>query len=224
MTDSANRLVVFDCDGTLVDSQRGIIASVEAAFLPEGLCVPDDEMIRTGVGLPLEVAIARLAPDADDAQIARLVARYREAFFTLRQKPDFVEPLYPGTVEVITALEEAGFLLAVATGKSRRGLRATLERHGILDRFVVLKTADDGPGKPDPSILKDAMAEAGALPGTTAMVGDTSYDILMARAARARAIGVTWGYHDAATLRKAGAETIIRRYSDLIGHVSSMLM
>ena len=211
------RLAVFDCDGTLVDSQHSIIESVRRAWAVEGLEPPSDEFIRTGVGLRLDFAIPRLAPDAPGEVHDRLIERYKQAFFTIRQQPGHEEPLYPGTMEALDQLDQDGVLLAVATGKSRRGLNATLERHGLLDRFVVLKTADDGPSKPDPKILRDAIKEAGANFATTAMIGDTVFDISMACAARTHAIGVSWGYHPVDELKKAGAAAVIDRYADLPG-------
>lgn len=211
------RLAVFDCDGTLVDSQHSIIESVRRAWTAEGLEPPDDEFIRTGVGLRLDFAIPRLAPDAPRALQDRLIERYKQAFFTLRQQPDHEEPLYPGTIEALNALDEQGILLAIATGKSRRGLNATLDRHGLAGRFVVLKTADDGPSKPDPTILRDAVKEAGAEFETTVMIGDTVFDIAMARAARTNAVGVSWGYHPIEELNKAGADAVIDRYAELPG-------
>ena len=217
----ANRLVVFDCDGTLVDSQHAIIASVHEAWKAEGLTPPDDEMVRTGVGLRLDFAIPRLAPDENAAMHTRLTERYKLAFRRIRQQPDHEEPLYPGTLDALRAVEASGALLAVATGKSRRGLLATLERHGILDMFVSLKTAESGPSKPDPAILRDAIAESGAAPGTTAMVGDTVFDISMARAAGAYAVGVSWGYHPANELRRARAACVIDRFADLAGKLET---
>lgn len=207
--------VVFDCDGTLVDSQRGIILSVRAALEQEGLPLPSDEFIRRGVGLRLDAGLARLAPDADAETLARIVETYRNAFFEIRQSPDHQEPLYDGAADSIASLAQAGCLLGIATGKSRRGLLATLERHGLMDAFVVLKTADDGPGKPDPTILRDAILEAGAASETTVMIGDTSFDIAMARAARVYAIGVGWGYHPVEELARAGADALIEDYAEL---------
>ncbi|WP_425406018.1 HAD-IA family hydrolase [Hwanghaeella sp.] len=214
---TAVRLAVFDCDGTLVDSQHSIIESVRQAWAAEGLAPPSDEFIRTGVGLRLDYAVPRLAPDSPREVHDRLIERYKQAFFELRQQPDHEEPLYPGTIQALDALEDRGVLLAIATGKSRRGLNATLERHGLTGRFVVLKTADDGPSKPDPTILRDAVKEAGAEFDTTAMIGDTVFDISMACAARTHAIGVSWGYHPVGELKKAGASVVIDHYADLPG-------
>jgi phosphoglycolate phosphatase len=105
--------------------------------------------------------------------------------------------------------------LAVATGKSRRGLDATLARHGLEGRFMALKTADDGPGKPNPHMLLDAMAETGVTPDSTVMIGDTVFDIEMASNAQVRSIGVSWGYHDPDELRAAGAAGVIDEFGEL---------
>jgi len=214
---TATCLVVFDCDGTLIDSQHMIIASVHRAWAQEGLAPPEDELIRTGVGLRLDYAIPRLAPDRDAETQNRLIDAYRQAFFQIRQLPEFEEPLYPGAREAIEAIEASGALMAIATGKSRRGLDATLERHDLTGKFVSLKTSESGPSKPDPKILKDAIAESGAAPETTAMVGDTVFDVSMALAAGAYAIGVTWGYHPVDELKRARASRVIDRFADLPG-------
>ena len=116
-------------------------------------------------------------------------------------------------MEVLDRLDEAGVLLGVATGKSRRGLEATLDRHGLLERFVNLKTSDDGPGKPNPTILQDAMREVGAERENTIMIGDTVYDISMAVNAQVKPIGVNWGYHATQELEAAGAAAILDRFT-----------
>ncbi|MEX2298453.1 MAG: HAD-IA family hydrolase [Dongiaceae bacterium] len=199
-TGPAFRLVVFDCDGTLVDSQHSIVAAMNIAFEDAGLDEPDAAAVRHVVGLALEEAIARLLPRAIPEQHRQVAAAYRRAFHILRQRPDYQELLFPGIREVIEGLERAGSLLGVATGKSRRGLIATLERHGLRDKFVTLQTVDDNPGKPAPDMLLRAMRETGAEPAQTAMIGDTIYDLEMARRAGTAAIAATWGYHDVAEL------------------------
>lgn len=209
------RLVVFDCDGTLVDSQHAIVEAMNAAFRTHDLVAPAARATRRVVGLPLAEAIGRLLPEGTQDRRARVAETYRQAFFALRRKPDHEEPLFPGAIDALDALRRNGFQLAVATGKSRRGLDATLERHGLNDRFVALKTADDGPGKPNPDILHDAMSETGAVPETTVMIGDTTFDIVMAVRAKARAIGVSWGYHEPQELIANGALRIAERFSEL---------
>lgn len=208
-------LAVFDFDGTLVDSQHAIQACMEATFAAEGLTPPTLKQTHRIIGLPLEVCLARLAPGSDAAVHTRLVEGYRVAFHELRRDKSFVEPLYDGALEALAALEAAGWTLGIATGKNRRGLDAVLEAHGLHPRFATLQTSDRAPGKPDPTMLRWAMEETGFGPEDTVMIGDTVFDMAMARAAKVRGLGVAWGYHDEAELIEHGAERVLARFSDL---------
>lgn len=211
------RLAVFDCDGTLVDSQHAIVACMHAAFACESLPPPPAEDVRRVVGLKLAECVARLAPAEDAVRHARLVEAYRENFFTLRQRPDHHEPLFEGCLDALAALEGEGWLLGIATGKTRRGLDAVLERHGLQRRFVTLQTSDFGPGKPHPAMLERALAETGAEPADTVMIGDTTFDMDMARNAGIAGIAVSWGYHSVPELLAAGATALVERYDQLPG-------
>lgn len=219
MTD-APKLVLFDCDGTLVDSQVMIVAAMTQAFQTAGLVPPSREAVLSIVGLSLPIAIARLLAEHPDLPVDPVVEAYKGAFFTLRQSLDHHEPLFPHARTVIEDLAaRPDTLLGVVTGKSRRGLDAILALHGLADHFAVLRTADDAPSKPDPTMVLDAMAAVGGQPSTTLVIGDTTYDIEMARAAGARSVGVSWGYHPASALTAAGAYTVIddfRRLPDLV--------
>lgn len=215
MTSIRPRLVVFDCDGTLVDSQHGIVACMAAAYVAEGLPAPDAEAVRRVIGLPLPECMQRLSPDHPASRHERLTAAYKEAFFALRQRPDHHEPLFEGARDVLERLTDEGVLLGIATGKARRGLLAVLERHGLASSFVTLQTADIGPGKPHRAMLDRAMGETGASSVDTVMIGDTSFDMAMARNAGVHAIGVTWGYHPAEELRAAGAHVLVDRFAEL---------
>lgn len=202
------RLAVFDCDGTLVDGQADVCDTMEQAFITAGLAVPDRNQVRRTVGLSLPVAVRQLDPAIDDDQIGRVVAGYKEIYFGRRSAGLLHQPLYDGIREVLERLAAAGWLLAVATGKSDRGLRACLDEHGIGDMFVSLQTADRHPSKPHPAMLEAALFEAGVAPGQAVMIGDTSFDMAMARDARVRPMGVAWGYHTPDELREAGAEAV----------------
>jgi phosphoglycolate phosphatase len=171
--------------------------------------------VRRVVGLPLAASVARLSPLLAAAECARVAELYKQAFTDMRGAKPLDEPLFPGVLALLDALDAEGVLLGVATGKGRRGLRITLEHHGLLDRFVTLQTADDAPGKPHPEMLRRAMAETGADPATTAMIGDTTYDILMALNAGTAAIGVGWGYHPPEELRAAGAHEVVDAAHDV---------
>jgi phosphoglycolate phosphatase len=203
------RLAIFDCDGTLVDSQANICRAMEHAFGLHGVAAPPRAAIRRIVGLSLIEAVRELTPEADDAFHRRLADDYKQAFFTLRAENRLDdEPLFEGVADVLDTLRDTGWLLGVATGKSDRGLAHILAHHAIADRFVTLQTADRHPSKPDPAMALAAMAEAEALPEHSAMIGDTSFDMAMGKAAGARAIGVSWGYHAVAELIDAGADVV----------------
>jgi phosphoglycolate phosphatase len=218
-----NRLVVFDCDGTLVDSQHHIVDCMAAAFGEHGLAPPAAEAVRAVVGLSLAEAIGRLVPVGVAADLMRLTESYKRAFFALRQRPGMLEPLYDGVAATIEHLVEAGFLLGVATGKSRRGLDAVLAGHGLAHHFVTLQTVDSAPGKPDPTMLRQAIAEAGAAPETAVMIGDTTFDMEMAVRAGVPAIGVAWGYHPPDALQAAGAAIVVDRCSGLASAVEQLI-
>lgn len=212
-----NRLAVFDCDGTLVDSQANILRAMEACFERHRLDPPCQLATRRIVGLSLVEAMQALLPEADAALHLSLADDYKTAFQRLRAESALLEePLYPGVVEILDELDARGWLLGVATGKSDRGLNLCLTHHGIADRFVTLQTADRHPSKPHPAMLEAAMAEAGASPATTLMIGDTRFDMAMGVAAGARAIGVDWGYHEPDELHAAGAVAVISRFDVLL--------
>lgn len=205
------RLALFDCDGTLVDSQHAIVAAMEEACRTVGLTPLDAPAVRRIIGLSLPHAVAELFPDHDAALRAEIVEEYKQAFHRNRSSGVHVDPLYPGILDALAALEAEGTLLGVATGKSRRGLDAVLAHHGLADRFVTLHTADDGPGKPAPDMVLRALSATGVAPAGAVMIGDTVFDIAMARNAGIASIGVAWGYHHVTDLQEAGADRLIDR-------------
>ncbi|MBO0750151.1 MAG: HAD-IA family hydrolase [Porphyrobacter sp.] len=209
------RLAVFDCDGTLSDGQAAVCAAMAQAFADVGVAVPPSNAIRRIVGLSLPVAMRHLAPDEEPGVHARLVDAYRAAFFRAREQGLVAEPLYDGIRELLTSLHGKGWRLGVATGKGDRGLRGCLVNHGIFDLFVTLQTADRHPSKPDPAMLTAALLETGADAADTVMIGDTAFDMAMARAAGCRALGVAWGYHAPAELIEAGAEAVAENPAEL---------
>ncbi len=208
-------LAVFDCDGTLVDSQHSIIGAMHAAFDANAIPRATADQIRRVVGLPLVEAIQILHQPVPDDEAEKIRADYSDAWQAMHKNGGLDEPLYEGTVEVLEALSSAGWTLGVATGKSMRGLVGTLEKHEILGRFATLQTADRARGKPHPEMLERAMGETGARPEKTVMIGDTTFDMEMAANARVPAVGVAWGYHDSEELKSAGARTVVRSYPDL---------
>jgi phosphoglycolate phosphatase len=211
-----NRLALFDCDGTLVDSQHTICSAMTSAFIAMGREPPAPERTRRIVGLSLVEAMQALLPGEAAWVHADLAERYKRAFLDLRGRGLVEEPLFDGIKELLDRLEADGWLLGVATGKSDRGLGLCLDCHRLAGRFVTLQTADRHPSKPHPSMIEQAMADAGAGPATTMMIGDTSFDMAMARAAGATAIGVAWGYHAPEELRAAGAHHVVRHPLEII--------
>ncbi len=203
---SRQRLVVFDVDGTLVNSQGDIVAAMHAAFAQAELAAPAREEILSIVGLSLDVAIPRLAPDAPAALHSQMVDWYKESYMRLRGETPITtsSPLYPHALRVLQDLHLLpDTLLGVATGKSRRGLDKLLEGHNLRQYFVTQQVADHHPSKPHPSMLHAALGDTGVQARDAVMIGDTSFDMDMARAAGMRAIGVSWGYHDRTALGAA---------------------
>ena len=211
------KLVIFDCDGTLVDSQHMILTAMTEAYGTHGLALPERETLLSVIGLSLTEAFTSLGKGDARFPVASLAEHYRLAFHGLRERGEHMEPLYPGAADAIGALARRDdVVLGIATGKSQRGVRLVLTHHGLIDHFITIKTADDAPSKPDPGMVIAAMREAGVDAADTVVVGDTVYDIAMARAAGVAAIAVTWGYHQAAALADAGAFAVIDDYRTLI--------
>ncbi|ADO43642.1 HAD family hydrolase [Ketogulonicigenium vulgare] len=189
------RLVIFDVDGTLIDSQNNIVASAEAAFAALSLAAPARADVLRLVGLSLPETMVRLAPTATQALRDDLVQAYKDSFRTMRLQGHDA-PMFPGARDAVLQLAGApGTMLAIATGKSRRGLEAMLDQHELRGLFHSTQVADDHPSKPHPSMVLAALAETGVAARHAVMVGDTSFDMDMAAAAGVRRIAVGWGYH-----------------------------
>jgi len=209
-------LVVFDFDGTLIDSQHTVAGAYAAAFTACGLPAPSLAEVRQVIGLSLPVAVAELRPDLGTDVIEAVVAAYRQAYFDRSLGPGHVDPLFDGARRALRTLEAAGLLLGIATGKSQRGLLAALDAHDLRRHFVTLQTADHHPSKPHPAMLQQAIAEAGATPAQTVLVGDTAFDMAMTVNAGATALGVAWGYHGADELTAAGAAAVCDSFDDVV--------
>lgn len=214
----ALRLVVFDCDGTLVDSQAAIGQSMASAFKGLKLSYPGHDLVKKIVGLSLHDAALILLPEDQHHLAPDLEAGYRRAFAALRQNDQVFEPLYPGVRETLEALRAENILMGVATGKGQKGLEKTLDGHGLSEFFDTLQTADHHPGKPNPSMLLTAMNETGVEPLMTLFVGDTTFDVEMGKSAGVKTLGVSWGYHDPEILMKKGADAILGGMDEVVHH------
>lgn len=218
------RLVIFDCDGTLIDSQHAIYGSMSQAFGALGLPAPSRTDVLGIVGLSLPEALAVLAPTESEAVRHELINAYKNGFVGVRARPDHQEALYDGISATVAALaSRPDIVLGIATGKSKRGVARLLAQEGWEDHFLTIQTADDHPSKPHPSMLLQAMTETGAAPHEAIMIGDTTYDMEMALNAGVGAIGVSWGYHASERLRGAGAHAIVEKGLHLLDAIELQL-
>lgn len=192
-------LIVFDWDGTLMDSEARIVACVRGAIKDLELPLLDDSAIRNIIGLGLREAIETLYPGSDEQLHRDMVDRYRYHFLTADPTPS---ELFKGSREVLEGLSDAGYLLAVATGKGRAGLDKVLRETELGGLFHGTRCADETFSKPHPQMLLELMDELGAEPEETLMIGDTEYDLQMAKNAGTAALGVSYGVHEVERLRK----------------------
>ena len=208
------RLALFDVDGTLLDSREMIVRCASGAFAACGLQSPPSAAILHNVGLSLPVFFTRLAgPDAPDAALS---SAYRALWRTMRAAPDFAYPLFSGADALLRALaRRSDICLGIATGKSRSGIEDLVARCGWAGMFATIQTADDAPSKPSPDMIHQALRQTEIAAKDCVMIGDTVFDMEMARAAGVRALGVGWGYHSAAALLAAGADLVATDFREL---------
>jgi phosphoglycolate phosphatase len=207
-------LVIFDMDGTLIDSVGLIVETVSEAFRAVDEPVPTETAIRAISGITARDAMRILVPGADESRTEKILASYRSHY--MDRAGVAREPLFSGALDALDRLQQRkDMILAIATGKGYRGAVTLLERHSILDRFHSVQTPDHNRGKPDPQMIETAMEKAGAGRGQTVMIGDTTHDMKMARAAGVGAIGVAWGYHTVFDLNAAGADVVIEDFAQL---------
>jgi phosphoglycolate phosphatase len=209
------KLAVFDIDGTLVDSREVIFRAARESAVEIGLPEPAYDQVRQIVGLSLRDALQMLAPDLDDPTLDAFVVAYQQAFLRMHAEPGFIEPLYDGAAELLDRLRADGWRIAMATGKARRGVERIIRMHGWADLFDSTHCADDGPGKPHPAMVLEAMKALDVGPERTVMIGDTSHDMRMAVNAGVRPQGVAWGFHTAEEVLASGAVHVANDFIEL---------
>lgn len=211
---SPYRLLVFDWDGTLMDSLGSIVACTQAVIGELGLAGLPEETIRGTIGLGLRESIETIVPGCDDALFERILESYRRHWHEVyRDTP----VLFAGVAEMLRGLAEEGYLLAVATGKSRRGLDHSLAQTGLADLFHATRTVDEAFSKPHPQMLLDILDELGVPATAAVMIGDTTYDLEMARNAGTAGIGVCSGSHCRPELEGFDPVACLERVVDLPG-------
>ena len=206
-------LIIFDWDGTLMDSAAHISTAMQHAIAGLGLPARSDQQIRELIGLGLTDAFARLYPELNTEATLRLLGQYRQHFLN---PPIATATLFSGVTEALTALQAAGYCFAVATGKSRRGLDRALQETQLAPFFVTSRCADECASKPNPQMLEEILAHCDVKPARALMIGDTEYDMAMASAIGMPALGVACGVHDAGRLLAAGAVAVLPSVKDVM--------
>ena len=209
------RFAAFDLDGTLIDSAATIVDGVIACWSACGFAEPDPEAVRRVIGLPWEESIRELIPGSGETEFAAIRNYHDEVRRGVRARPSVTISPFPGAHEVLDHLETDGYLLGIVTSRSGHRLHELLDEQGLSDRFQTFKTADLGPGKPNPHLLLEAMSDLGVDAASTVMIGDTTFDILMAANAGTAAVGVSWGVHEPHELDAAGAHCVIEAFHEL---------
>ncbi|MDX8392751.1 MAG: HAD-IA family hydrolase [Mariprofundaceae bacterium] len=211
---SEARLILFDCDGTLMDSHHHIIAVMQQTFAEHNLNVPTVGVVAPVVGLSLALAVQRLLPDGDAQIHSKMEQTYRHLYRTLPAQYG----LFDGVRETLIELAERGYWLGIVTGKSTVGLDRVLDEFDLDAHFLVSRTADQCPSKPHPAMVEECMSEMGVVAAQTTVIGDALLDIQMAQACNVPALGVSFGVADATALRAVGAKVVVDHFTDLLAY------
>ncbi len=211
------KIIIFDWDGTLMDSEAAIIAAMSQAYCDEHVPAPSYSAIRAIIGLGLIEAITLLTPELSSEAVARVEKNYRRHYTAQRTVP----ALFPGVRETLIQLRQSGYLLAVATGKSAGGLQRAIDETDLDDLFAATRTADLTEPKPSPTMLYEIMWELDAEPQETLMIGDTEYDLAMAQSAATHRAGVSYGTHPVSRLLPYDPAFVLDDFGDLPGKLSN---
>ncbi|MEM7070702.1 MAG: HAD-IA family hydrolase [Pseudomonadota bacterium] len=223
-TSQTTPLIIFDFDGTLVNSLYAITDTLKKTFELEKLNPPNPQAIRQIIGLSIPQAILKLKPNCDAKLLDKLCAHYHRLI--VQPNSQFLNdpPLYDGIKELLDYLYKQGYCLAIATGMGRKKLDQELDRLAITLYFTITRCADDGPSKPDPQNLLDIIKFCNALPQNTMMIGDSSFDMEMAIRANIKALGVSWGYHNRQMLYQSGAISVVDQACDIVSFIENRIL
>ncbi len=217
------KLVIFDLDGTLIDTVSLFVGSISTVFESMGQPIPDEKLIRSISGLGMQIGLRRIAPDLNEADTEKLIQMYREEYLK-RATQSMQEGLFPGAIEALNQLHKReDVVLAVATGKPLINTNRVLEAHKVKGLFTSIHTPDTNIAKPNPDMIVTAMGIVDVTPQRTVMIGDTTHDMEMSVAAGVKALGVDWGYHQPDELNKAGADVIVSDFDQMITAIDSLL-
>jgi phosphoglycolate phosphatase len=212
--------VIFDWDGTIMDSTQSIVRAIQQACADMALPVPSQERAAWVIGLSLESALYHVAPDLPADQLSAFVARYKHHFF----QNDQTIPLFDGITDVLSGLKQERVSLAVATGKGRVGLDRVLQASNLQHYFDMTRCADEAQGKPDPTMLFDIIHGLGLEPDRVVMVGDTTHDVAMAHNAGIDSIAVSYGAHDVDTLSSSAPTVLVHSVEEMNDWLSGRLV
>ena len=218
-----SKLILFDYDGTIVNSETAILTGIKYALEFYGYEVPSDKILRTNIGKPLLPVFADLTKNSDPKVHSNLLEAYRNWYYKASEKDLINDYLYPDARKIIMALASDGYILGIATNKSRTGLLEGLKRHKLLEFFTTIKTVQDTKPKPDPEMGLISIAEVGVSKSNTVMIGDTISDALMSKNCSIKFIGVNWGFNDAETLFNNGALSVVNSYDELYKKIELVL-
>ncbi|MGE0252334.1 MAG: HAD family hydrolase [Dongiaceae bacterium] len=211
------RLIAFDLDGTLINSEEAIVHVVRKVAKEFNLTLPAERsQMLAGVGLPLSAALQKVFPELEEKIQQEVVESYIKNHHAYADKDQDVEPLYPGARELVETLFAEGFILGIVTSKGRHGVDRFLQQKKWEKHFTNIQTPDNGPGKPDPFLMKAALKEVGVGPESALMIGDTIFDIQCAKGAGVKSIGVSWGFHHLAQLQEAKPDFLVHKIEEIL--------
>jgi len=217
-----SKFVLFDYDGTIVNSEMAIITGIKYALELYKYDIPSDELLKKNIGRALLPVFAELTGDPNPAMHNKLLEAYRRWYFNASEKEIIDDYLYPEAFTTIRALYEDGYILGIATNKSKTGLLDGLKRHNLSNFFTTIKTIQDCDPKPLPDMGLESIKEAGVLKSNTVMIGDTINDALMSKSCNIKFLGVSWGFNDTETLLINGALKVVNSYSELYQEIKNI--